>query len=681
MACKIHGASSENKRPALDGLFDTLQKKCKISELGEYVLLNTSVTSYVVNKVQKAEIAKFEVSNLNKLRSVAVYYDSGVMGKRKYQAVRLASSMMASNKKRGKTAIKYLSSCVVPKLLTYNNLMKEINSIDIGKVYCVNDVFNSSFDGEDKINGCFRDLEEYLPRLAYFYLKSNSRKENLKWFGETEGTFKIAFGGDGCPFGKHETACSFLVSFLNVGKKVASSSDNFLVFGANCEETSPVVKKYLQAFCKQMASVSGKVYEINGIHVTFHIEELPNDMKMLAMLGGELSNAARYFSSFANVSLAEAGDLNGKFGTGKDCVWKPWCYDDRISVAKKVADFKSKLEPTLAESTKRNKTTDFIAKQKSRTEFPPIIGSMIDKAHVEPLHLKNNAWQYFLKAVIKEALGKSKYPPSLKAFDDLPLDSCFVRIVNALRYEVKLKRFARKVRTWYDETQGKKGDLQHRLTGKDSRLLCHNFMRLIKHLSKEEDSQKQKQTVLALAYIGLRLRECCSIFNRLDVEPKDLDRLEEVARQYLYANRLFLPYTVNPTMWTLGHVLPTHARQVYETYQQGLLTVTMEGREAKHIALHRLSLNSSHNKRWQDIFRHEFIMLIWLQEQGHDNINHRESKAVYIPERCVNDDSYCYCGLEKADPTDKNCCFCGDELMSLIHESVKDRKYKKGLSI
>lgn len=74
-------------------------------------------------------------------------------------------------------------------------------------------------------------------------------------------------------------------------------------------------------------------------------------------------------------------------------------------------------------------------------------------------------------------------------------------------------------------------------------------------------------------------------------------------------------------------------------------------------------------------------MLIWLSEQGHKHTTYTESKDVYIPERCLSDNRYCYCGLEKAGPTDKSCCFCGDKLMSLIHESVRDRKYKKGLSM
>ena len=58
--------------------------------------------------------------------------------------------------------------------------------------------------------------------LAKFYLSKNG-KESLKGFAESTGTFQIALGGDGFPFGKIESVCSFLVGFLNVGRRVASS--------------------------------------------------------------------------------------------------------------------------------------------------------------------------------------------------------------------------------------------------------------------------------------------------------------------------------------------------------------------------------------------------------------------------------------------------------------------------
>ena len=51
-------------------------------------------------------------------------------------------------------------------------------------------------------------------------------------------------------------------------------------------------------------------------------------------------------------------------------------------------------------------TTEFIAKSKSRQEFVPLVGPLIDKAHVEPLHVKNNAWQYSFRCLLKEAIGK-----------------------------------------------------------------------------------------------------------------------------------------------------------------------------------------------------------------------------------------------------------------------------------
>ena len=121
-----------------------------------------------------------------------------------------------------------MPNCPIPKLITYNSLVSEIKKIHIGKVYYIEEELSTDIDDEN-INWCFRDLREYLPPLSKCYLNmQGKRKGALKWFGETEGRFLVAFGGgDGCPFGKNESPCSFLISFLNVGKRVASSSDNF----------------------------------------------------------------------------------------------------------------------------------------------------------------------------------------------------------------------------------------------------------------------------------------------------------------------------------------------------------------------------------------------------------------------------------------------------------------------
>ena len=159
----------------------------------------------------------------------------------------------------------------IPKLLPYDKLMGYIKQVNIGKVYSVENEFSNYIQTDEVVHGCFRDLRDYLPRLAKFYLQTKQKSnEALKWFSEIEGTFLVALGGDGCPFGKNKNACSFLVSFLNVGKQVASSSDNFLVFGANFEsESCAVVQNYVKFACKQMKDLDGKAFAIDVFHVTF----------------------------------------------------------------------------------------------------------------------------------------------------------------------------------------------------------------------------------------------------------------------------------------------------------------------------------------------------------------------------------------------------------------------------
>ena len=273
-AARIHGGSENDPTPALDGMFDTLNKRCKLDTMKDYVLSNDKLKDKVVSRVYKGNARSFETSPTNVKRSIATFYSSGIRGKRKYQAVRVALSMKKSEKdekERGKrSSISIMPKCPIPKLRTYNNLVREISKIDIGNIYSVENYFQEA-TGDDPVRGCFRKLEEFLRRLAQFYLRRD-KKESLKWFDNAEGTFLVALGGDGCPFGKNESACTFLVSFLNVGKRVASSNDNFVIFGASCEESCLVVKKYVQLLCQEIANLEGKVFVIEGLEVTFKFE-------------------------------------------------------------------------------------------------------------------------------------------------------------------------------------------------------------------------------------------------------------------------------------------------------------------------------------------------------------------------------------------------------------------------
>ena len=131
--------------------------------------------------------------------------------------------------------------------------MPFVKSIQIGTVYNVYDTLCDGLKDQDKVQGCYRNFKELLLKLAEFYLcKQNGY--NLVWFNEAN-IFYGSLGGDGASFGKYDTACAWLVGFLNLGKGILSSNENYLLLGANCSENLIGLHKPLfQSFRKLVSS-------------------------------------------------------------------------------------------------------------------------------------------------------------------------------------------------------------------------------------------------------------------------------------------------------------------------------------------------------------------------------------------------------------------------------------------
>ena len=194
----------------------------------------------------------------------------------------------------------------------------------------------------------------------------------------------------------HDTSnCAWLVGILNTGRGVLSSSENYLLFGANWSENCVPVQRYFQLPLSDIKRIEKNTFPCTytasdgpvTVNVKFKVGELPNDMKMICFLAGELSNSAKFFSSFANVSVDNANNVKGTFGIGKENTWQPWNYSSRAAVANDVETFKNQIaKKKLSEATKRTKITTFIANKNSRQEFIPPLGLLINRIHVEPLH-------------------------------------------------------------------------------------------------------------------------------------------------------------------------------------------------------------------------------------------------------------------------------------------------------
>ena len=202
-------------------------------------------------------------------------------------------------------------------------MSKFIADINIGELNDLSKLIPNSPTAQ----GCYRIPRDYVLRLVEFYLSINkSRSDKLKTFSQKkkkfEDTFQfvLAISGDGAP----GAGTSILISFINTGKRIASSKENFLLFGGHVEENSVCVSEFLKILFNDIQFLESKVFNICGQNVEFELGEISLDMKMLTFVAGELSNSATYFSSFANVRNDETNNFNKTYGTRKTNQWKPW---------------------------------------------------------------------------------------------------------------------------------------------------------------------------------------------------------------------------------------------------------------------------------------------------------------------------------------------------------------------
>ena len=163
-----------------------------------------------------------------------------MLGKRKYLSLIKADKQPAFGNSKS------------PNFVSYKVLSKEIESIDIGKLNKIN--------GQEKI-GLFRPPAEYILHLASFYMKINVFWEDkLKTFpaipkkDPDSFLFALAIGGDGAS----AVGMTILVSFLNVGERLPSSKEQFLLFGGNVEENLDTVDKFVSLLVKDLKYLETK---------------------------------------------------------------------------------------------------------------------------------------------------------------------------------------------------------------------------------------------------------------------------------------------------------------------------------------------------------------------------------------------------------------------------------------
>ena len=245
-------------------------------------------------------------------------------------------------------------------------------------------------------------------------------------------------------------------------------------------------------------------------------------MKMLCFLAGELSNAAKYFTTFADVNTDDCMQYDKSYGKE----WKPFGYNKRLQDSAKVLKKKGELAKTTnAEATKRQKLTSYISTVlKSRQEEAPLVRSYIDIAKCEPLHLKNNVCKELFIRFWKDLFSTHVFA-KVKSFSNLPEDNIFSVFVAFVRKEMKLNKLAGKMITWFNETnRGVDRDFKYRFTGQESNAFLKYFPVLFSKFIRLVDDARVKKRFLQYFYQLIHVRKLISYsvrltnFNHSDLE-------------------------------------------------------------------------------------------------------------------------------------------------------------------
>ena len=98
--------------------------------------------------------------------------------------------------------------------------------------------------------------------------------------------------------------------------------------------------------------------------------------------------------------------------------------------------------------------------------------------------------------------------------------------------------------------------------------------------------------------MAVNLRDAVWIFSRMtEMKRELLDKLNKCCVSYFNAAALFLRITVS--VWTVGYIVPVHAKKLFERFKTGLGLNTMQGREAKHRRLGGYAKNTTYQNKWQ----------------------------------------------------------------------------------
>ena len=193
----VYTSEKEQTKSIKDGLWTTLITSAEPGEMREYISSSKKCMDSVVPSIVNSKVKEYEKSKANKIRSMRVLYESGLLGKRKYTSIRNSSDVLneSGGKKKKNQKAEILPGVEVPKILPYKNVMSFLKTTDVGELRDLQTLATEL--STECVPGVYRPLKLYLLKLADLYMDLHKQIPMLYWFHGEEGLFWVAIGADG----------------------------------------------------------------------------------------------------------------------------------------------------------------------------------------------------------------------------------------------------------------------------------------------------------------------------------------------------------------------------------------------------------------------------------------------------------------------------------------------------
>ena len=197
-------AGVRESKPVIDGLWTTLLGTASTSHaMATYVSQSKVCMKKILPEIVKTKFKQYQLSQENRVRSMRVLYESGLISKRKYTSIRNSCDIIKTcNNKKRKCQI--FEGCEIPKIVPYKTLMKYVKSIDMGEVVDLQTLVD--LQTVESVPGVYRPLKQFLLRLADLYLTVDRENPCLTWFKNEKNVLYAAISADGAPFGNDDNA-------------------------------------------------------------------------------------------------------------------------------------------------------------------------------------------------------------------------------------------------------------------------------------------------------------------------------------------------------------------------------------------------------------------------------------------------------------------------------------------